>query len=205
MSLRDSADITTDPAHTHLCPTTVDLASQVTVESGQISEEGEPGHRFVSVQPPHSLMAGSAPPTPFPSQTDRCWPRPSLVSGWSLYPDSLRSFQNHSFLSGPSCTNSTSTIWSLEPPLSLHSDPPSWDTGHQPSHHIVHHALSPYACSPQSTPCWAQCCNDSFNRRVRVPAAVGHTYKSTFNPHCEWLEQCDVTQEPGGNPDHRCD
>ncbi|XP_030582477.1 adapter protein CIKS [Archocentrus centrarchus] len=128
-----------------------------------------PQSSFCSSQPPHSLPAGYSPPTPFPSQAYGSWLHPSFASSWSGYPNSLPSClsqKDNSSCSGESClsrykflslpsTQSTS-LGSLEQPLSLRSNPPSAN--------LYHHTLSPYSCAPQGLGCCAQCPADTFSR-----------------------------------------
>nr|XP_054590771.1 E3 ubiquitin ligase TRAF3IP2 isoform X1 [Nothobranchius furzeri]XP_054590772.1 E3 ubiquitin ligase TRAF3IP2 isoform X1 [Nothobranchius furzeri]XP_054590773.1 E3 ubiquitin ligase TRAF3IP2 isoform X1 [Nothobranchius furzeri]XP_054590774.1 E3 ubiquitin ligase TRAF3IP2 isoform X1 [Nothobranchius furzeri]XP_054590775.1 E3 ubiquitin ligase TRAF3IP2 isoform X1 [Nothobranchius furzeri] len=122
---------------------------------------------FGSSQPPHSLPAGFTQPTPFPSQVS--WLHSSLNSSWSGYPNSLPSCLSQKHypnccedrckslsLPGQRCSNT----FSLEQPLSLHSNPPSAE--------LYHHTLSPYSGPPAGPACCAQCPAEAFSRRPIV-------------------------------------
>ncbi|KAM9386346.1 uncharacterized protein traf3ip2l isoform 1-T2 [Pholidichthys leucotaenia] len=129
-----------------------------------------PQSSYCPSQPPHSqsLPAGYSQPTPFPSQAYSSWLHPTLASSWSGYPSSLPSCLSHkdySGCSGDSCSSRckflslpgshSSSISNLEQPLSLRSNPPSAK--------LLHHTLSPYACSPQGALCCAQRPADAVN------------------------------------------
>ncbi|KAL6107588.1 uncharacterized protein ACO6RY_18325 [Pungitius sinensis] len=145
-----------------------------------------PGSSFCCDQPPCCLPAGHSQPTPFPSRDDRAWLHPSFASSWSGYPDSLPSCAGRG---DPSCRSADSSLsgykfaslpsrnsWgSLEQPLSLCSNPPSGN--------LRHHALPPYACSPQGAACCAQCPAGAFGG---ASAFTGHPwapYRPAHGPY----------------------
>lgn len=119
-------------------------------------------------------------PTPFHSRADKSWTQSHCTSSCSCdsgpphhqHHRSLPSQLSHTeyaSYSEESCLSShksldslssahSSPMCSLEQPLSLHSIPPGSDVGH--------HLLSPFFCSPQGTPCCAQCPQEQFNRRA---------------------------------------
>lgn len=150
-----------------------------------------PGLGYGSYQPHHSFIPGYGQPTPFPSQAEGPWLHPSFASSWSGYANSLpsslsekdfsscsgeSSYSRYKFLSLPA--SHSSSMSSLEQPLSLRSNPPSVN--------LCHHTLSPYSCSPQGAPCCAQCPADSFSRG---PVANKHPwpqYHPALSQYCEF-------------------
>lgn len=126
-------------------------------------------------------------PTPFHSHADQSWTQSqqsqSASSSCCCYsgpphhqhhrslPSQL-SHKEYTSCSEESClschksldslsSSHSSSMYSLEQPLSLRSIPPASDVGH--------HTLSPFFCSPQGAPCCAQCPAELFNR-VNKPA-----------------------------------
>lgn len=141
-------------------------------------------------QLPHGLPAGYSQPTPFPSQAEGSWLHPSFASGWSRagYPNSFPSclspkdsysgescYSRNKFLSLPG--RYSPSMSSLEPPHSLHSNPPSAD--------MHHHTLSPYYCSPQGVACCAQCPVDAFNMVPMAHPNLRPGYQPAHGPYCE--------------------
>uniref|UniRef100_A0A4W6E1P7 E3 ubiquitin ligase TRAF3IP2 n=2 Tax=Carangaria TaxID=1489904 RepID=A0A4W6E1P7_LATCA len=148
----------------------------------------QPGPSYCSYQPPCSLPAGYGQPTPFPSQAEGPWLHPSFASSWSGYPNSLPSYisqKDCSSCSGESCHSGykflslpgghSTSMSSLEQPLSLRSNPPSGD--------LCHHTLSPYSCLPQGAACCAQCPADTFNRGLMVNKHPRPQYHPAYSPH----------------------
>lgn len=128
-----------------------------------------PGLSYFSSPRPHSFAAGYNQPTPFPSQANGSWLHPSLASSWSGYPKSLPSYLNQKDYASsagsdwrPGCRSlslpGSTSMSSLEQPLSLCSNPPSAS--------LRHHKLPPYSCRPQGAGCCAQCPAESFSRRA---------------------------------------
>lgn len=128
-----------------------------------------PGPSYLSYPPPCSFPAGYNQPTPYPSRADSSWLHPSFASSWSGYPKSLPSYMNQKDF--PSCPGgdypsrcqslslpSSSTMSSLEQPLSLCSNPPSANP--------CHHLLPPYSCLPKGAACCAQLPADPFTGRL---------------------------------------
>ncbi|KAM7012346.1 uncharacterized protein traf3ip2l [Tautogolabrus adspersus] len=147
-----------------------------------------PGPSFNVYQPLRSLPAGYSQPTPFPSQANNSWLHPSLASSWSGYPNSLQSClsqKDFSSCSGESCLSEcksgflpsrhSSTMSSLEQPLSLCSNPPSAN--------LYHHTLPPYSCSPQGAACCAQCPADEFNRGPVASKQPWPPYQQGYSPY----------------------
>ncbi|XP_056234612.1 E3 ubiquitin ligase TRAF3IP2 [Seriola aureovittata] len=145
------------------------------------------GPSYCSYQPSCGLPAGYGQPTPFPSQAEGSWLHPSFPSSWSGYPNSLSSRMSqkgYSSCSGESCHSRhkflslpgrhSTSMSSLEQPLSLRSNPPSAN--------LYHHTLSPYSCSPQGAACCAQCPADTFNRGPMVNHP-GPQYHPAYSPH----------------------
>ncbi|KAF7652711.1 hypothetical protein LDENG_00093490 [Lucifuga dentata] len=143
----------------------------------------QPGPSYSPYQPHHSLPFGFSQPTPFPSRADASWLHTSFASSWSGYPTSLPSCLSRK--DDSSCDSASSrykfpslpggyisSMSSLEQPLSLHSNPPSAD--------LCHHTLSPYCCSPQGTPCCAQCPPEALN--MGLEANLWPPYQPAYGP-----------------------
>lgn len=149
-----------------------------------------PGLSYGLYQPPRSLPAGYSQPTPFPSQADSAWLHPSFASSWTGYPNSLPSSltqKDCSSCSGDSCLSGykflslpgqhSTSMSTLEQPLSLCSNPPSGN--------LCHHTLSPYSCSPQGAACCAQCPADAFNRGPVANKPPWPQYHPAYGPYCK--------------------
>ncbi|XP_041792067.1 uncharacterized protein traf3ip2l [Chelmon rostratus] len=143
-----------------------------------------PGPSYPSYHFPRSLSPGYSQPTPFPSHADGAWLHPSFASSWSGYPSSLPSSLSQkevsSCLSGcksPSLPGGHSTsMSSLEQPLSLCSNPPSAN--------LCHHTLPPYSCSPLGAACCAQRPADAFPRGAVVNKPLWPQHHPAYGPCC---------------------
>lgn len=189
-------DSTSHPDVHHPLPEHSTLADDSLLSRHRLDREQEhkhnhtvpqPGPSYCSYQPTHSLPAGHSQLTPFPSQAEGPWLHPSFASSWSGYPNSLPSClsqKDYSSCSGDSCISRykflslpgrhSTSMSSLEQPLSLRSNPPSANFGH--------HTLSPYSCPPQGAACCAQCPAEVFNRE---PVANKHwpQYHPAYGPY----------------------
>ncbi|XP_056269947.1 uncharacterized protein traf3ip2l [Pseudoliparis swirei] len=134
-------------------------------------------------QPPGRLPAGYSHPTPFPSRADGAWQHPSFASGGSAFPGSREDGGASGVRFGSPPGRRSPSLSSLEPPLSLCSDPPSGN--------MYHHTLPPYSCSPQGAPCCACCPPDGFNGG---PAGAWPQYHPAYG----------VFRLPASGVSHRC-
>lgn len=188
------SDSTSNPDGCSILPERATLADDSLFGREQEHEHNHapphPGQSYLLYQPPRSLPAGYSQPTPFPSQANGSWNHPSFASSWSGYPNSLPSYLNQkdflsctgdSSLSGCKSlslpgTHSTS-MSSLEQPLSLCSNPPSAN--------LCHHTLPPYSCLPQGAACCAQCPADAFTRRPVANKPLWPQYHPPFGTCCK--------------------
>ncbi|CAK6956181.1 uncharacterized protein LOC128361786 [Scomber scombrus] len=145
-----------------------------------------PSPSYCTYQPPRCLPAGYSQPTPFPSQVEGPWLHPS--SNWSQYTNSLPSYlsqKDYSSCPGDSSTSRykflslpgrhSTSMTSLEQPMSLRSNPPSADFGH--------HTLSPYSCPPPGAACCAQCPPEAFNRGPVANKHFWPQYHPAYGPY----------------------
>lgn len=201
-------DSTSHPDVHHPLPEHSTLADDSLLSRHRLDREQEhkhnhtvpqPGPSYCSYQPTHSLPAGHSQLTPFPSQAEGPWLHPSFASSWSGYPNSLPSClsqKDYSSCSGDSCISRykflslpgrhSTSMSSLEQPLSLRSNPPSANFGH--------HTLSPYSCPPQGAACCAQCPAEVFNRE---PVANKHwpQYHPAYGPYCKSAVSSDISSK----------
>lgn len=147
----------------------------------------EPSLSYGSYQRHHSFLAGYSQPTPFPSQAEGPWLHPSFASSCSEYPNSLpscRSEKDYSSCFPESChfrslpSRPSTSVSSLEQPLSLRSNPPPAN--------LCRHTLSPYSCSPQGAPCCAQCPADTFSRGHMANKHSWPQHHPALSPYCKF-------------------